>query len=327
MARLTSIDGQRDCDLRGLRIFLAVGASGSMTAAAQRLGLTQSAVSQTIRQLEEFLGTILVDRSQRPLALTATGLVLQRNAQRVIEEADALRNAVRSAGVSKMSELRVGAVDSFASTAGPSLIKALLKTTATRLSFRSGLAHDHAQGLLGRSLDIIITTDALDDVDGLDRYPIIAEPFVLLLPEKLTAGSELSGLKRLAATHSLIRFSGRSHIGGQIERHLRRLNIRVARLLEVDATDTLVAMVAAELGWAIATPLCLLQVRGQLTKLRAQPFPGTGFARQLYLITRTGEYGDLPQRIANLACEALRRECLPELKRAMPWLKGQVVIG
>jgi DNA-binding transcriptional LysR family regulator len=273
------------------------------------------------------MGAVLIDRSQRPVALTATGCVLRRHAQSIIGDAEALEIAVRHAGSSKVQELRIGVVDSFASTVGPSLIKSLLNTTATHLSFRSGLAHDQAEGLLGRDLDFIITSDSLDDVDGLERYVIMSEPFLLLLPDKMGSASELQDLKKLAAGHSLIRFSARSQIGVQIERHLRRLGIKAARLLEVDATDTLVSMVAAGLGWAIATPLCLMQAGGRARGLRALPFLAAGFNRQLHLITRAGEYGDLPQRIVDLSCDIVRRECMPEIRRLAPWLKNQIIIG
>src|SRR5690606_29986546 len=113
-------------------------------------------------------------------------------------------------------------------------------------------------------------------------------------------------------------FSARSQIGAQIERHLRRLGVRAARLLEVDATDTLVAMVSAGLGWAIATPFCLLQARGNMKGIRTLPFPAAGFNRQLHLITRTGEHGELPQRIVELSCEIVRRECMQEIRRLAP---------
>jgi len=321
------LNRRRDIDLNSLRAFLAVAEGGSMTAAADSRGLTQSAVSQIIRQLEERLGAVLVDRSQRPVVLTATGRVLQRYARAIISEVEALEVAVRHAGSSKVQELNIGVVDSFASTVGPALIKALLKTTATHLSFRSGLAHDQAEGLLNRSLDFIITSDPMDDVDGLERYVILSEPFLLLMPKNLGATAEPVDLKFLAAAHPLIRFSARSQIGTQIERHLRRLGIKAARLLEVDATDTLVAMVSAGLGWAIATPLCLLQARGNIKDIRTLPFPAAGFNRQLHLITRAGEYGELPQRIVDLSCEIMHRECLPEIRRLAPWLRHEIVVG
>src|SRR3954469_25272009 len=209
-------------DLNSLKVFLAVSTCGNMTTAARRLGLTQSAVSQSIRQLEDNLGSVLLDRAQRPLKLTAAGTILQRHATPLVEDAATLATVVRQAGASKVHDLRIGIVDSFASTVGPSLIRSLLAQTE-RLSFRSGLAHDQSEGLLSRNLDLIISSDTMDDVDGLDRHLILTEPFVLLLPDKLGAATAALDLKALAAGHSLIRFSARSQIGAQIERHLRRL--------------------------------------------------------------------------------------------------------
>lgn len=315
-----------DYNLQSLKAFLAVASTGSMTAAAARMGLTQSAISQAIRQLEDALGTVVLDRSRRPLSLTPAGLVLQRHAQPLIEEAEALTTRVRQAGSSKLPELKIGVVDSFASTAGPELIRALLKTT-TRLSFRSGLAHDQAEGLLNRSLDVIITSDAMEDLDHLSRINILSEPYLLLLPSKLAAAERNPDLRELAQNYALIRFSARSHVGAQIERHLRRLGVKAAHLLEVDATDALVAMVSAGLGWGIATPLCVLQVRSRLDGIKAVPLPGPGLARQLHLITRAGEYDELRNRVAALACSVLRTHCMPELRRLIPWLQNQVVIG
>ena len=311
-------------DLSALKVFLAVSASGNMTTAAKELGLTQSAVSQAIRQLEEILGTVLIDRSQRPLAPTAAGMVLQRRAASLVDDAESLVTVVQQAGASKLPELRIGVIDSFASTVGPSLIRLLLKEVA-RLSLRSGLAHDQAEGLLTRNLDMIINSDPLEDIDGLDRYPVLLEPYVLVLPEKLAAATPVPDLKSLAASYSLIRFSARSQTGAQIERHLRRLGIKAPRLVEVDASDALIRTVVAGLGWSIATPLCLLQVRSQLSGVRVLPLPGPAFSRQLHLIVRSGEYGQLPQRIAQMCCDILKRECVPEVHKLLPWRSAMVV--
>lgn len=313
-------------NLQSLKAFLTVGATGSMTAAAMRLGLTQSAVSQAIRQLEDALGTVVIDRSHRPLVLTPAGQVLQRHAQPIVDDAEALTTIVRQAGSSKLRELKIGVVDSFATTAGPQLIRALLKTTS-RLSFRSGLAHDQAEGLLNRTLDVIITSEAMDELDGLERYPLLSEPYLLLLPDKMPPGAAKLELRQLAMSYSLIRFSARSHVGAQIERHLRRLGVKAPHLLEVDASDALVAMVGAGLGWGIATPLCLLQVHSRLKGVKAVPFPGPTFVRQLHLIARSGEYGDLPRKVADIACGVLREHCVPELRALVPWLGNQLVIG
>ena len=324
-------------DLSALRTFVAVAATGSMTAAARSLGLTQSAVSQTIRHLEESFGVVLIERAQRPLRVTPAGRTLHREAGMLIDEADGLLARVRQSASDRLVELRVGIIDSFAATVGPRLLRTLL-ASAGSVSFRSGLARDQAEGLLSRQLDLIITSENLDDFDGLERHPIASEPFLLLLPPTQRAASRASGtpplvfepandLRALAARAPLVRFSSRSQIGAQIERHLRRRGVRAARFLEVDATDAMLAMVAGGQGWAIATPLCLLQGGSQVDRVRAEPLPGPRFSRELYLITRAGEYAKLSSRIAAQSRDILRRECVPVLRRLLPWLAEPIILA
>ncbi|WP_312933281.1 LysR family transcriptional regulator [Pseudomonas sp.] len=57
-------------DMYAVQVFIAVAETGSMSGAAVRLGISQSGVSQMVRQLEEELGVILINRSTRPMTLT-----------------------------------------------------------------------------------------------------------------------------------------------------------------------------------------------------------------------------------------------------------------
>ncbi len=311
-------------DLRLLRTFVVLSETGSMSKAASRLGLTQSAVSQSIRRLEDVFGMVLVDRSKRPFARTAAGALLLRQASALLDDADALVAMVRHSGPHKVPELRMGVIDSFGATVGPSLMKSLLDS-ATRLTFRSGLAQDQSRALLARDLDLIATSDAMDDVDGLERQMLLSEPFVLLLPEELPARAG-ADLKQLSNQYPLVRFSLRSLIGSQTERHLRRLGVRAPRTLEVDATDALISMVSAGVGWAVATPLCLLQAHLQLPRIRVLPFPDTPFHRQLFLIWRAKEYGEFPHQIVAQVRKIMAGEVLPALHSRYPWLEGQLGI-
>jgi DNA-binding transcriptional LysR family regulator len=72
--------------LRQLRAFEAVSATGSFTAAARRLHLTQSAVSMLVQQLEEELGLQLLDRARTATTLTDAGRQLLPLAQRILED-------------------------------------------------------------------------------------------------------------------------------------------------------------------------------------------------------------------------------------------------
>lgn len=85
----------RPIELRHLRAFLAVADEGNVTRAAQRLGLTQPAVSRTLAALEAHLGTRLVDRSTHHLALTPDGVVFRDKAALAVSAFDEATGAGR----------------------------------------------------------------------------------------------------------------------------------------------------------------------------------------------------------------------------------------
>ena len=63
-------------DFHALEVFVLTVELGGMTASAQQMRITQSAVSQTIARLEQGIGTMLFDRTLRPLGLTPAGRAL-----------------------------------------------------------------------------------------------------------------------------------------------------------------------------------------------------------------------------------------------------------
>ncbi|MCS0502670.1 LysR family transcriptional regulator [Ancylobacter mangrovi] len=86
---------ERPLELAWLRIFEAVGRLGGLTRAAQELGLSQPAVSYTVRMLEEQLGTPLLMRSHRGSTLTPAGETLHRAACGAVAELDGAARAIR----------------------------------------------------------------------------------------------------------------------------------------------------------------------------------------------------------------------------------------
>jgi DNA-binding transcriptional LysR family regulator len=81
-------------ELRRLRLFTIVAEEGSFTAAAHRLHLTQSAVSQQMSVLEHEIGITLVQRSSRGINLTPAGQVLVARALRLFTELSAIEREI-----------------------------------------------------------------------------------------------------------------------------------------------------------------------------------------------------------------------------------------
>lgn len=312
-------------DLRSLEIFLAVAETGSFTEAGKRLGLTQSAVSQTVGQLERQFEVMLIDRKLKPPALTVAGTVLRKQAQALIEEARRIVLTIRETVSAKLPIVRVGLIESLFPVLAP-VLGVELRAFANQLSMLSGLSYFHRQALLQRNLDVCITPEPMYDIEGLDRYFLLNEPFILLLPVT-RRGKDNNDLARLAAELPFIWYTDRSHMGSQISLYLRRLRLELPRDQAYDSTSGVVSMVAAGLGWAITTPLCMLDARPTADSVFCAPLPPPALSRQLVLVARSAELGDIPSRIAEMARRVLETRCVPQIAEMFPWLKDQFKVG
>lgn len=316
----------RGFDLRGLEVFLAVAETGSMVEAGKRLGLTPSAVSQHVSVVEKSLATSLFDRTLRPIRATPAGIMLRQRAEQILALAKQTRNAVATAGDSALPLLRLAVINSLSVPLVPDLVdKARSVIPTGNISVWSGLSLDHVPAFTQRELDILVATETLEDVGGLERYLLFTEPYVLLMPAE-SSMHDLS-LRDLASRHPFVRYSYHNQTGRQIEQHLRRLRLSIPRHAEFDLTRLVADEVLRRQAWAITTPICLLDRCLNDSRLLVRPLPGPGFRRYISLIARSGELGDLPGKLADLCIELFRAKCLPDLLECWPWLKDEIEFG
>lgn len=311
-------------DLRALEIFLAVCETGAMASAARSVGLTQPAISQAIADLEARTGTILFDRSVRPLGLTPAGGVMRQRAAALLSEARQIAPLLKEADHGKLSLIRVGLVDSLARALSVPVAE-FLHTRAESVLVQSGFTAAHAGALLTRNLDLFIGADDLTEVAGLQRFELVTEPYVLLLPAGATVPKSANALRELANTLGLVRYSARSKTGIEIERHLRRLGLDLPTGYEFDTPFGVHSMVDSGHGFAVTTPLCLAEVPLENVAARAAPLPGPKLTRTMTLIARRQELGSLPRELARTCRDVLEGSTLQQLQVAMPWLGDNLV--
>jgi DNA-binding transcriptional LysR family regulator len=91
-----------------LRFMIAIAENGSISKAAMASGISQSALSQRLKQLEGELGCQLFDRSHTPIRLTASGEVYLAYAKHAIEEHTRMRREVFAVSTGRKRQLRVG---------------------------------------------------------------------------------------------------------------------------------------------------------------------------------------------------------------------------
>lgn len=313
-------------DLRSIEAFLAVSETGSFTTAAKRLNKTQSAVSQAVRQLEDELGVVLINRASRVLSLTAPGELLRNRGSQLFDDAVALASLVREYGKAKLAELRIGMVDSFAIAVGPTLIRSML-SESVNLSLWSDITPRLRDALNDKRFDIVVANDAFTDEARLTRISLIREPYVLLLPKGAGWDVPTEDLPALARSRPMVRYHPPSHLATQIDARFHRMNVHLSRRVSVDTSDKLVAMVAAGIGWSIGTPLALLRSRHLVDVIRVVPFPGEPFHRELVMLSRRGELDDLTRRLAATAREVLAGPIMDDIGAMLPGLRDNVSIS
>lgn len=172
-------------ELRQLRYFVAVAEEKHFGRAAQRLHMTQPPLSQTIFALEEMLGTPLFVRTKRSVSLTAAGLALLPEAQRLLQQAQALPDLARRAASGASGLLTL----SFISTADYSILPPLLKQFRSQypqvqIDLREATTDIQLGDLIERKIDIGLLLPPFTDKarQVLDYLPLLSEPLIAAVP-------------------------------------------------------------------------------------------------------------------------------------------------
>ncbi|GAB5471532.1 MAG: hypothetical protein Kilf2KO_45620 [Rhodospirillales bacterium] len=296
--------------LRALEVFSTVVEHGQVTRAAKVLGITQSAASQHLASLERSFGCQVIDRGVRPLQLTKAGIALHQRAQQLLAQVEELRGSLRRIEGAPLPVLRIGMLASVATTLTPVVLHVTRRLRGIpAVTAYAGLSSDHQQWLAAKRTDLVVTSDAFYDIDGLERMSLLRERFLLILPRGYAAheGSQpLDDLARLAESLPLVRFSPETGVGRRVDQHLRRLRLPLPRVIDADRASMVVSAVAAGHGFSILCPTLLIDALKEGWPIEARPLPIPEFSREIHLIHRVGELEDLPRQLFVGIAAALR---------------------
>lgn len=306
-----------------LSAWVAVVESKSVSHAAGRLGLSQAAVSMRIKLLETKLNIELLDRGTRPAQITLAGQRLYDSTTMLLRRADEMLESVRGISRSKRTMVRLGCVDSLAATVGPVLFRAL-STTTQQLRLWSGITPSLVTQFTNRQLDVVITTAPNLQQPGVSHIPLFSEQYLLVVPADFTV-EPFCSIADLTKKLQLIRYSARSSIGEDIDRFLERHGDHIERTCEFDTSDPLMSLVAAGIGFAITTPMCIWQSRHFVPQLKMVPLEslrtrGRSYApltRTFYLTFRQGEMGKFPKEIEDLTRVAMSGHISSEMESTL----------
>lgn len=312
----------RMIDTQALNSFVTIAESDSLTEAAKRLGITQPAVSQCLKQLEELIGTQLVVRRTSPVQLTVAGHVLKQNADAILGGLRRLNTTVREAADKGLVQCRLGFITSCAEVFGSKLIAALGHRTE-HLTLRCGLTGAMTEAFLNREIDVLVSDESLSGVEGLERFAVLRDPMLLVVSREQMGVADFS-LDALASHKPLIKFGRDASIGKYSEVVLRRMQILANVRYETDDTHTMMSFVHDGHGWAILSALCLAQTLHAVDGVDVRELGNSRHARSIQLIARKGEMGTVPGQIASLLKSIFAQHIFPKLQAQAPWMTQEM---
>jgi LysR family transcriptional regulator, transcriptional activator of nhaA len=143
-------------NLHHLKLFRAVAAEGSLTGAARRLNLSQSALSTQIKALEASLGHDLFERRGRGLVLTEAGRIALDHADAIFRTADDLAAVMKETGRTRRA-LRVGALATLSRNFQIEFLRPLVVRKDVEVVLRSGSQAELLRELDSLALDVVLT--------------------------------------------------------------------------------------------------------------------------------------------------------------------------
>jgi DNA-binding transcriptional LysR family regulator len=211
-------------ELRLVRYWVAVAEEGNITRAAERLHISQPALSAAIKQLEGVLGVALLDRSDRVLRVTPAGAVLLSEGRGLLAEADRVFDAVRDR--SPVGRLQLGMTPTARYGLGPELLAACsARAPGVMLYPREDSTGALLREVRAGRLDLAVLFCAPSDVEGVSLEVVRWEPAVVhLRSDHPLAGRPSVALEELAGETFLVAESAES--GGFTARVLEMCRAR-----------------------------------------------------------------------------------------------------
>jgi LysR family transcriptional regulator, transcriptional activator of nhaA len=255
-----------------LRYFWAVAHDGNLTRTAQRLNLSQSALSVQIKQLEERLGHALFERRGRQLLLTEAGRIALDHADAIFSTGQELVATLAST-VQNRKALRVGALATLSRNFQIGFLRPVLFRSDVEIILRSGSPTELLEGLGTLNLDLVLMNRPPPN-DSLTPYEThqIGEQDVSIVgpPERLDPGSSI---KDLLLTQPFILPTTDSSVRTAFDAMASRLSVRPQIAAEVDDMAMMRLLAREGIGLALVAPIVVKDElnSGQLKEAEEHP--------------------------------------------------------
>lgn len=263
----------RSLNYNHLRYFWEVARDGNLTRTAQRLNVSQSALSVQIKALEGRLGHALFERRSKTLHLTEAGRIALDHANAIFAVGEDLLGTLGEFRLERET-LRVGAQATLSRNFQVGFLRPLLGRTDVELVLRSGSAAELLDALRALQLDVVLSTQPPPD-DALSPFVVhrVAEQPVALIGQPQFAAGGRTLAERLTAEPVILPARG-TPVRMAFDSLTGRLGMRPNIAAEVDDMAMMRLLAREGTGLAVLAPIVVTDELQAGTLVEAAQLPG-----------------------------------------------------
>jgi len=273
-------------EFRQLQYFVKAAETMNFTEAAAAVFITQSTLSQQIKQLEEELGMLLFDRIGKHVRITEAGHVFLTHARKILLDVQKGKQAITELNNAATGQLNIGVSYAFTSSLFPVLAPFSTKYPGIKISIISDNHVELEKRLRLAELDLIVAYHNESDDEDLEMQPLFSSSIVMVVAKNNPLAQLKSvNLKQLAELELILPgkgFSSRTFINELCYKHKMSPNIKI----ELNDVHTLLSLVQ-DGDWA--TILNEKTLIGW-DRLIAIPIAGQEVKKQSYILWQKGVY-------------------------------------
>lgn len=241
-------------DSRQLRAFSILARTGSFTETAQELHLSQSAISHSMKALEQEIGCRLLDRMGKTVVLTQAGEQLLISAQRILEEMELARSQLGHLGKWGSSRLRIGASTTACQHILPAVLREFKESfPQCAISIEPGDTPEMIEALRQHRIDLAVNLEPRRE-EPLEFRPLFTDELVFITsPLHPWAKSGKVNRDDIPRQHYIL-YGKTSYTFQMIEAYFRKEQIVLHSLLDLGNMEAIKELVKLGLGVSILAP-------------------------------------------------------------------------
>lgn len=293
--------------LRQLRYLVALSEARHFRKAAEAMGISQPSLSLQISNLEELLDARLVERGRGPVTLTPEGREVVARAARIVEDVRGITDLTASFQTGLAGTIRLGTTPTIGPYLMPFVVERLhARYPDLRLYIREVMPRDLRGGLLGGSLDVILTQLPEGGAD-LTTQRLFREPLLLAMPDDHALAGQPEVTEADIADLNVLSLGPDYAMHAQIAALCHQHGGVIARDYEGTSLDAIRQMVGMGMGVAFLPRLyARSEIDSRSSNVAVRPFRRSTVTRSIGLVWRSAAGAGMFERLADVIKEAAR---------------------